>query len=197
MELHDEGMGVSETVSIATKALDYARHQIGKPYRWGGEGPSSFDCSGLVHQAYLHAGLKLADGTADTYMGMIRPVKRSQLTAGMLVFPHRGHVQLYSGNGRIVEAPRTGLDVREVPMWGWYTGGYFPGTLSVPRPYPGALVKRGSTGATVRLVQSVVRVAVDGVFGPRTEAAVKAFQRSHKLAADGIVGPMTWRVMFA
>jgi hypothetical protein len=32
----------------------------------------------------------------------------------------------------------------------------------------------------------------DGVFGPKTEAAVKAFQKKHGLATDGIVGPKTW-----
>jgi N-acetylmuramoyl-L-alanine amidase len=34
-------------------------------------------------------------------------------------------------------------------------------------------------------------VAVDGIFGPQTEAAVKSFQQSNGLAADGIVGPLT------
>jgi peptidoglycan hydrolase-like protein with peptidoglycan-binding domain len=49
----------------------------------------------------------------------------------------------------------------------------------------------------VRSLQQLLRarnhpVAVDGIFGPNTEAAVKAFQQSAGLAADGIVGPLTW-----
>ncbi|MGG3846690.1 peptidoglycan-binding domain-containing protein [Aeribacillus composti] len=46
------------------------------------------------------------------------------------------------------------------------------------------------------MVQKVVGVKVDGVFGPKTEAAVKAYQRRHGLKADGIVGPKTWNAMF-
>ena len=36
------------------------------------------------------------------------------------------------------------------------------------------------------------QLAVDGIFGPRTAAAVRAYQRAHGLAVDGIVGPHTW-----
>jgi peptidoglycan hydrolase-like protein with peptidoglycan-binding domain len=48
----------------------------------------------------------------------------------------------------------------------------------------------------IKLIQKRVGVAPDGIFGPKTEAAVKAYQKSHGLAADGIVGPRTWSVMF-
>jgi peptidoglycan hydrolase-like protein with peptidoglycan-binding domain len=63
-------------------------------------------------------------------------------------------------------------------------------------PWP--LVKRRATPIfPVRTLQQLLRarnhpVAVDGIFGPNTEAAVKAFQQSNGLAADGIVGPQTW-----
>ena len=62
-------------------------------------------------------------------------------------------------------------------------------------PWP--LVKRGDNIFPVRSLQDLLRarnhpVAVDGIFGPLTEAAVKAFQQSSGLAADGIVGPLTW-----
>jgi len=37
---------------------------------------------------------------------------------------------------------------------------------------------------------------VDGVFGPKTEAAVKAFQTDQGLVVDGIVGRNTWKALF-
>jgi hypothetical protein len=44
---------------------------------------------------------------------------------------------------------------------------------------------------TVRALQQKLGVSADGVYGPRTRAAVKRFQRAHGLAADGIAGPQT------
>src|SRR5215218_8898535 len=61
-------------------------------------------------------------------------------------------------------------------------------------PWP--IVRRGTRLFPTRPLQQLLRarnhpVAVDGVFGPRTESAVRAFQQSRGLAADGIVGPRT------
>jgi peptidoglycan hydrolase-like protein with peptidoglycan-binding domain len=62
-------------------------------------------------------------------------------------------------------------------------------------PWP--LVKRPDNVFPVRSLQQLLRarshpVAVDGNFGPNTEAAVKAFQQSKGLTADGKVGASTW-----
>jgi murein L,D-transpeptidase YcbB/YkuD len=62
-------------------------------------------------------------------------------------------------------------------------------------PFP--LVRRGDRVFPVRPLQYLLcarnhRVAVDGIFGPRTESAVKAFQQEKGLANDGVVGPATW-----
>ena len=56
-------------------------------------------------------------------------------------------------------------------------------------------VQRGSTGDAVRAVQAVLRVSVDGDFGPSTQAAVRSFQSAHRLSADGVVGPLTWNAL--
>lgn len=61
-----------------------------------------------------------------------------------------------------------------------------------PAPKTGPILRRGSRGDAVRYVQGKVGAAADGIFGPKTDAAVKAFQRSHGLVVDGIVGPRTW-----
>ena len=61
---------------------------------------------------------------------------------------------------------------------------------------PPSLLAEGSAGEAVRDLQQKLSalgypLAVDGVFGRDTEAAVLAFQRDHGLGADGVVGPMT------
>jgi peptidoglycan hydrolase-like protein with peptidoglycan-binding domain len=66
-----------------------------------------------------------------------------------------------------------------------------------PEISPWPVVRRGHRHHPVRTLQHLLRahgqtVAVDGIFGPQTEAAVRAFQGAHGLAVDGIVGRHTW-----
>jgi hypothetical protein len=63
-----------------------------------------------------------------------------------------------------------------------------------PEPPPPTL-RRNSDGADVRRLQTILGIAVDGSFGPKTEAAVLRFQNMHGLHADGVVGPATWRAL--
>jgi peptidoglycan hydrolase-like protein with peptidoglycan-binding domain len=62
----------------------------------------------------------------------------------------------------------------------------------------GSMVRRGSTGECVKAAQTALDrhnypVAVDGIFGEKTDAAVRQFQETVGLTVDGIVGPNTWR----
>lgn len=54
------------------------------------------------------------------------------------------------------------------------------------------ILKLGSKGEQVKLLQTKLGLTADGNFGPKTEAAVKAWQLKNGLVADGVVGPKTW-----
>lgn len=56
-------------------------------------------------------------------------------------------------------------------------------------------IKLGSSGKAVEVLQELLGIKVDGVFGPKTDAAVREFQRKHKLQVDGIVGKKTWKAV--
>ncbi|MBD1381077.1 N-acetylmuramoyl-L-alanine amidase [Metabacillus arenae] len=63
-------------------------------------------------------------------------------------------------------------------------------------PYPGQLIRLGFRGKNVERIQRAVGVTPDGIFGPKTEAAIKDYQKRQGLEVDGIVGPITWNRMF-
>lgn len=121
-------------VNAADVAISAARSQIGVPYRFGWATPGKgFDCSGLTMWAYGKAGITLPHYTGFQVLKGTA-VTQDQLQPGDLVFPDSGHVQLYSGNGHVIEAPHTGAFVREVPMWGfWKARRIAPGgTVTAP-----------------------------------------------------------------
>jgi len=121
--------GNASTLGVA--AVMVALRQLGKPYVWGAEGPNSFDCSGLTFFAYKQAGFNWTRMTAAGQLQWLRahgaevPFSKANpasLVAGDLVFygsstdPH--HVEMYMGNGQMVEAPHTGDVVKVVPFPG-------------------------------------------------------------------------------
>jgi putative chitinase len=58
------------------------------------------------------------------------------------------------------------------------------------------LLKNGSKGSDVKLLQEKLGLTADGDFGPGTEAKVKAWQTANGLTADGVVGDVTWAKLF-
>jgi hypothetical protein len=67
---------------------------------------------------------------------------------------------------------------------------------SAAKPRLVGMLRRGSTGANVRYLQTALGgLKVDGQFGPITDKAVRAFQAARGLKVDGIVGPITWAAL--
>ena len=99
--------------TVGAQALRYALGKRGDPYVWGAAGPSAFDCSGLVLWAYAQVGISLPHYTGDQW-NQGEHVSRSQLQPGDLVFfgSPIHHVGMFVGNGTMIEAPYTGVDVR-------------------------------------------------------------------------------------
>jgi cell wall-associated NlpC family hydrolase len=77
------------------RAFYWARSQYGKAYRYGGIGPSGYDCSGLVMEAYRHAGITLPRTTYGM-LGSRLLVRVRTPAKGDLAFYGSGHVELYA-----------------------------------------------------------------------------------------------------
>ncbi|ATW48091.1 NlpC/P60 family protein [Streptomyces xantholiticus] len=101
----------------AAAATTAARSVVGSPYVWGANGPSGFDCSGLVQWSYAQAGVGLPrTSQAQAYAG--RRVPLSQARPGDIVTyrSDASHVGMYVGNGQVVHAPYPGAAVRYDPV---------------------------------------------------------------------------------
>ena len=109
-------------------AVDTALAQQGKPYVWGGAGPDSYDCSGLMQYAYRAAGIALPHSSRmQSTMGT--PVAEADLRPGDLVFFYTpvSHVGMYIGNGQMVHASTSGQPVKVTNL------AYMPGFNSARR----------------------------------------------------------------
>ena len=115
--------------------LQAAVSRLGMPYVWGANGPTSFDCSGLVQWSFAQAGVVMPRVAADqARTGPAVPV--SQLAPGDLLFYHTdptapgyiSHVAIYLGGGKMIQAPEPGMNVEIVPV---DLGSEFAGAVDV------------------------------------------------------------------
>lgn len=113
--------------SAVETAIAFATAQLGEPYRLGGRGPDSWDCSGLTMMSYSAAGVYIGThSSTDQFNYMAaqgRLVPWAQAQRGDLIFysdggdvnnPRKYHVAIYLGNGMMIEAPNPTAPVRIV-----------------------------------------------------------------------------------
>jgi len=109
------------TTTQADKAVAFAYAQLGKPYQWGATGPGSYDCSGLAQAAWAAAGIAIPRDTYEQWAALPHISSSAIQPGDLLYYDGVGHVAIYVGNGYIIDAPQTGMDVEKIPMnTGWY-----------------------------------------------------------------------------
>ena len=105
---------------VALRAVAHAREMLGRPYRFAGETPAGFDCSGLVRYSYRRAGIVLPRDTQKQRLAATLISPRGLRAGDLLFFDQEGkkasHVGIYLGDGRFIHAPSTGGKVRADPL---------------------------------------------------------------------------------
>ncbi len=104
------------TATLGQRADSEARRHIGKAYRYGSAGPSTFDCSGFTMYVFSRLGKRLPHNSAAQY-DAVRHVGRSDKRVGDLIFTKRSgtirHVGIYAGGSDIWSPVQSGDHVRK------------------------------------------------------------------------------------
>jgi cell wall-associated NlpC family hydrolase len=136
----DSSSSVKTTKADRSEAIiSQAKKLKGKPYRWGGAGPTAFDCAGYVQYVYKKAGKNIGRTSGAQLSGKSIP-KSKKRPGDILVFLRGGtayHSAIYAGDGEMWEAQRTGVPVGRHDIW---SGGYV-----VRRPAGGIKVSETKT----------------------------------------------------
>lgn len=128
IEIEHRGSTVDRSARVALsrsqkieKVIKYAMAQRGDRYVWGASGPSRWDCSGIVSVAFKKgAGVRLPHFTGGIQKKGYKVAKKN-LKRGDIIFPQRGHVGIYLGNGKMIHASSSKGKVVVAKVYGFYT----------------------------------------------------------------------------
>lgn len=111
-----ETLEVAPNGDLSEGLLTTARSGIGVPYVWAGSTEAGWDCSGFTSWVYAQHGISLPHSSA-AQAAMGTPVSQAEAQVGDLVhWP--GHVGIYAGDGKVVDAGRSPMSTTERPIWG-------------------------------------------------------------------------------
>jgi cell wall-associated NlpC family hydrolase len=97
--------------SVAAIAMRY----VGVPYVYGGTTPNGFDCSGFTAYVYAQLGKHLPH-SSGAQRGAGHAVSYKDAKPGDLISTP-GHVAIYLGNGKQIDAPRPGKTIQVRNVW--------------------------------------------------------------------------------
>jgi len=124
------GKGTTKTspmknVTTGAMVADLAQKQIGAPYRFGGETPTGFDCSGLIRYVYQQIGITVPHSSRLLYK-QAKKIRLANVLPGDLLFFNISknkvsHVGIYATTGQFIHAPSSGKHVSiarlDNPYW--------------------------------------------------------------------------------
>lgn len=114
-------VAVPAASGLGGRLLAEARTRTGDWYAWGGNGPSTFDCSGLVVWSAKQLGIALPRTTYDLLAGGPHLYPVSSPRPGDLAFFGPGHVELYVSPGVTFGAQQSGTRIGNHGYGGWWT----------------------------------------------------------------------------
>ncbi len=95
-----------------------ARKYLGVPYVFGGTTTAGMDCSGLVQTVFKDLGITMPRTVGpQSQMGQEVSSLADAQPGDLIVEKGNGHIQIYAGNGMILEAPKPGSNVVERKEW--------------------------------------------------------------------------------
>lgn len=185
------------------------KRQYPKQYTWEYDGTTEkvHDCVGLI-KGYLWGETEPVYNAAQDQSanGMYAACKtKGEMPSmpempGILVF-FPGHVGVYIGDGRVIEARSRRYGVYETKLTErpWETWGYCPYIRYENKLVSMALpvLKKGAKGESVQALQHLLTgngytLEPDGSFGGATDGMLRAYQRANDLETDGSCGKKTW-----
>lgn len=110
----------SAATSVAARAYNTAKAQIGDPYRYGAAGPNAFDCSGLLYYSFKKNGKTLPRVAQSQYNKSTKISAKNRRVGDLVFFGTPGniyHVGFYAGNGKVLHAPKPGRNVKYEKIW--------------------------------------------------------------------------------
>ena len=125
------GAPAAQAATPGLAAVTEAARHAGQPYAYGASGPTRFDCSGFTLYVFSRFGKRLPHNSGAQYAA-VQHVSRSSMRPGDLVFFRDysgglGHVGIFAGNGRMWDAPRSGMRVMLRPL---YSSNYLVGRVT-------------------------------------------------------------------